>query len=328
MSIGGRYFPGHFSNASSQIPRRISTEAHPAVLGYNRQAMAHEAQLPLGTILSGRETPPRAIRPGPIRLGTSAFSADGWRGTFYPAGLKPVDFLGYYSTQFNTVEVDSTFYGIPSVATVRRWYSKTPPGFIFAAKVPQIITHEKLLKDAAEDLKQFLGVMDLLGEKLGPLLFQFPYFKKNTFAQPEDFFARLIPFLDTLPKGYRFAVEIRNKHFVCPAYVEALRERNLALALIDHPYMPSVSQLFQQCDPITADFTYVRWLGDRYAIEKVTEVWDRVVVDRTDGLSEWAKACQLILRRGVSIFAYANNHFAGHGPATIRQFEEIFGKLG
>ena len=284
--------------------------------------MADESQLPLGTILSRAP-----IRPGPIHLGTSAFSADGWRGTFYPAGLKPVDFLGYYATQFSTVEVDSTFYGIPSAATVKRWYSKTPPGFIFAAKVPQIITHEKLLKDAAEDLKQFLGVMDLLGEKLGPLLFQFPYFKKNTFAQPEEFLARLIPFLDTLPKGYRFAVEIRNKHFVCPAYVEALRERKIALALIDHPYMPSVSQLFEQCDPITADFTYIRWLGDRYAIETVTKVWDRVVVDRTDGLSEWAKACQLILRRGVSIFAYANNHFAGHGPATIRQFEEIFGNL-
>jgi uncharacterized protein YecE (DUF72 family) len=294
--------------------------------------MADEVQLPLGTIFSGEPTrpepiPPAPIRPGPIRLGTSAFTADGWQGTFYPAGLKPVDFLGYYATQFSTVEVDSTFYRIPSAAAVKRWYSVTPPGFIFAAKVPQIITHEKLLKDAAEDLKQFLGVMDLLGEKLGPLLFQFPYFKKDTFSQPDEFLARLIPFLDTLPQGYRFAVEIRNKHFVCPRYVEALRQRKIALALIDHPYMPFVSQLFQQCDPITADFTYVRWLGDRYAIEGVTKVWDKVVVDRTRELSEWAKACQLILRRGVNIFAYANNHFAGHGPATIRQFEEIFSKL-
>jgi len=289
--------------------------------------MADEVQLPLGTILSGEPTLPAPIRPGPIRLGTSAFTPDGWQGTFYPPGLKPVDFLGYYATQFNTVEVDSTFYRIPTAAMVKRWNSVTPPGFIFAAKVPQIITHEKLLKDAAEDLKQFLGVMDLLGEKLGPLLFQFPYFKKDTFAQPDEFLARLIPFLDTLPQGYRFAVEIRNKHFVCPPYVEALRERKIALALIDHPYMPFVSQLFQQCDPITADFTYIRWLGDRYAIESVTKVWNKVVVDRTRELSEWAKACQLILRRGVNIFAYANNHFAGHGPATIRQFEEIFSKL-
>jgi uncharacterized protein YecE (DUF72 family) len=278
--------------------------------------MADEAQIHPGT-----------IRLGTIRLGTSAFTADGWQGAFYPEGLKPIDFLGYYATQFGTVEVDSTFYRVPSASMVKRWYSVTPKDFIFAAKVPQIITHEKIMKDAADDLKQFLGVMDLLGEKLGPLVFQFPYFKKNAFAQPDEFLARLIPFLDTLPKGYRFVIEIRNKHFVCPAYVQALRERKIALALIDHPWMPFVSELFQKCDPITADFTYIRWLGDRYAIEKVTKVWDKVVVDRARALSEWAKACRLILCRGVSIFAYANNHFAGHGPATIRQFEGIFGNL-
>jgi uncharacterized protein YecE (DUF72 family) len=265
--------------------------------------------------------------PGTIHLGTSAFTADGWDGTFYPAGLKPADYLGYYATQFGTVEVDSTFYRIPSASMVKRWHSVTPKGFIFAAKVPQIITHEKVLKEAADELKQFLGVMDLLGEKLGPLLFQFPYFNKKAFAKPEEFLARLIPFLDTLPKGYRFAVEIRNKNFLVPEYVEALRSRHIALALIDHPWMPFVSELFQKIDPITADFTYIRWLGDRYGIEKVTKVWDKVVVDRTRALSEWAKACKLILRKGVNIFAYANNHYAGHGPATIRQFEEIFGKM-
>jgi uncharacterized protein YecE (DUF72 family) len=262
-----------------------------------------------------------------IHLGTSAFTAEGWEGTFYPPGLKPADYLGHYATQFGSVEVDSTFYRIPSAQMVKRWQAVTPKGFIFAAKVPQIITHEKVLKDAAAELKEFLGVMDLLGEKLGPLLFQFPYFNKKAFAKPEEFVERLIPFLDTLPKDRRFAVEIRNKNFLIPAYVEALRERKIAMALIDHPWMPFVSDLFQRFDPVTADFTYIRWLGDRYAIEKVTKTWDKVVVDRTRALSEWAKACKLILRRGVSIYAYANNHFAGHGPATVRQFEEIFEKI-
>jgi uncharacterized protein YecE (DUF72 family) len=262
-----------------------------------------------------------------IHLGTSAFTADGWEGTFYPAGLKPADYLAHYATQFGSVEVDSTFYRIPAPAIVKRWHSVTPKGFIFAAKVPQTITHEKVLKEAADELKQFLGVMDLLEEKLGPLLFQFPYFNKKAFAHPEEFLARLIPFLDTLPEGYRFAVEVRNKNFLTPEYVEALRERHIALALIDHPWMPPVAELFQRFDPITADFTYIRWLGDRYGIEKKTKVWDKVIVDRTRALSEWAKACKLILRRGVSIFAYANNHYAGHGPATVRKFEEIFEKI-
>jgi len=261
-----------------------------------------------------------------IHLGTSSFTAEGWEGAFYPEGCKPADYLAFYATQFGTVEIDSTFYRIPSPSMVRRWQTVTPKDFIFAAKVPQIITHEKILKDAAAELKQFLSVMDLLGDKLGPLLFQFPYFNKKAFAKPEEFLARLISFLDALPRGYRFAVEIRNKNFLIPAFVDALRKRQLALTLVDHPWMPFVSELFQKFDPITADFTYIRWLGDRYAIEKQTKVWDKVIVDRTRALSEWAKACKLVQRRGVSIFAYANNHFAGFAPATIRQFAEIFGK--
>jgi len=73
-----------------------------------------------------------------ILLGTSAFTADGWQGSFYPAGMKPADYLKFYSTKFQTVEVDSTFYGTPSASTVEKWYERTPPDFIFAAKIPQI----------------------------------------------------------------------------------------------------------------------------------------------------------------------------------------------
>jgi uncharacterized protein YecE (DUF72 family) len=112
------------------------------------------------------------MRQAAIRLGTSAFTAAGWPGSFYPDGLKPADYLSYYATQFDTVELDNTFYRTPSESTVRGWYSKTPPGFVFAAKVPQAITHEKVLVDCEKELAQFLKAMDLLGEKLGPLLFQ------------------------------------------------------------------------------------------------------------------------------------------------------------
>ena len=215
-----------------------------------------------------------------IRLGTSAFTAAGWPGTFYPQGLPERVYLSYYATQFDTVEVDSTFYRSPSLSTVKGWYSKTPPGFLFAAKVPRTITHEKVLRDCDEELDQFLKVMDALGEKLGPSLFQFGYFNKKAFAGVQDFLALLIPFLKKLPKGYRFAVEIRNKTWVTPQFVEALRSRGVALALIDQAWMPRPAQWFEKLDPITTDFTYVRWLGDRKSIEEQTKVWDKTIVDR------------------------------------------------
>jgi Protein of unknown function DUF72 len=80
-----------------------------------------------------------------LLLGTSAFTANGWPGTFYPAGMKPTDFLSYYANQFITVEIDSTYYATPSASIVTNWYERTPPDFIFAAKVPQVVTHEKVL---------------------------------------------------------------------------------------------------------------------------------------------------------------------------------------
>ena len=263
-----------------------------------------------------------------IRLGTSAFTAAGWESAFYPPGLKPSEYLGYYATQFDTVEVDSTFYHAPSVQTVEGWYRKTPPGFLFAAKAPQIITHEKVLLDCDEDLRQFLHAMDYLGEKLGPLLFQFRYFNKKAFPDVKEFLARLTPFLKKLPKGYRFAVEIRNKNWLVPALVEVLRERHVALALVDHVWMPRPRQLFQNFDPITADFAYVRWIGDRKGIEEKTKTWDKLILDRGPDLAEWVEVLKPVYKRKIQILAFANNHYAGYGPGTIEQFRELWQRKG
>src|SRR5450432_3073733 len=101
-----------------------------------------------------------------ILVGTSAFTADGWPGSFYPKGMKPADFLTYYSTKFNVVELDNTFYRIPPLSMVEGWNNKTPKGFTFAAKVPRTITHEKVLVDCEDDLRYFLNAMDNLGDKL------------------------------------------------------------------------------------------------------------------------------------------------------------------
>ncbi len=263
-----------------------------------------------------------------IHLGTSAFTAAGWDGSFYPEGMKPADYLTYYATKFDTVEVDSTFYRTPSVSTVRGWYEKTPKGFIIAAKVPQVITHEKVLKDCETEFKTFLNAMEILGEKLGPLLFQFGYFNKKAFIGVNDFLARLVPFMKKLPKGQKFAVEIRNKNWLVPQFIEALRDRGVALALVDQAWMPRPNVLFDKFDPITADFTYVRWLGDRKGIEESTKTWDRVIVDRSGELSEWVEILRKVHKRKIQIFAYANNHYAGHAPATVELFQDLWKSRG
>jgi len=259
-----------------------------------------------------------------ILLGTSAFTAAGWEGTFYPKGLPAKEQLTYYAQHFDAVEVDSTFYRTPSKSLVQGWANKTPSGFIFTAKVPQLITHEKVLVDCDAEFKQFLEAMDCLGDKLGPLLFQFGYFNRKAFLGVNDFLARLRPFLERLPKDHKFAVEIRNKNWIVPSFIEALRERGVALALIDQSWMPRPAQWFEKYDPITADFTYVRWLGDRKGIEEQTKIWDKVIVDRSAELSEWVEILGKVHKRKIQILAFANNHYAGYGPGTIEQFRELW----
>jgi uncharacterized protein YecE (DUF72 family) len=260
-----------------------------------------------------------------IRIGTSAFTAAGWSGSFYPKNLKPADYLPYYAQHFDAVEIDSTFYGTPRIGTVRGWDAKTPEGFLFAAKVPQEITHKKVLKDCDAEFKTFLTTMETLGEKLGPLLFQFGKFDKYSFKSLDDFLERLIPFLKKLPKDRKFAVEIRNKNWLVPKFVDLLREYGVALALIDQSWMPRPWELKDNLDLITADFTYVRWLGDRKGIEEMTKTWDKVIVDRQADLSEWVGLLKKVHERRIMILAFANNHFAGNGPATVELFRNLWG---
>jgi uncharacterized protein YecE (DUF72 family) len=210
--------------------------------------------------------------PGTVLLGTSAFTAAGWPGTFYPADMPPKDFLSFYTTRFQTVEVDSTYYRTPSVSVVNGWAERTPDNFIFALKVPQIVTHEKCLLDCELDFENFVDVAGNLGKKLGPMLLQFPYFNKAKFKSPAEFLARLKPFLKNLPRKKQFALEVRNKSWLAPPLVDLLKENNVALALIDQAWMPPIDQWFAKFDPITADFIYIRWLGGRKGIEQHTKV--------------------------------------------------------
>jgi uncharacterized protein YecE (DUF72 family) len=257
-----------------------------------------------------------------VYLGTSGFTAAGWVGSFYPAGLKAADYLSFYADHFETVEVDSTFYGCPSAQTVSGWAAKTPAGFVFSVKVPQSITHDKALVDCGVELEEFLGTMKILGEKLGPMVLQFPVFDKWKIRDRHEFTDRLIPFLKKLPSENRFAIEIRNKEWLDVELADLLREYKVALVLQDLSCMPKPMEI--KFDPITTDFAYVRWLGDRKEIERQTLSWDRVIVDRTQEMSEWVKYCYPVVRRGVKVFAYANNHYSGHAPDSVEQFRKLW----
>jgi uncharacterized protein YecE (DUF72 family) len=240
--------------------------------------------------------------------------------------MRPADYLAFYAEHFPTVEVDATFYACPSVQTVSNWAARTPEGFIFSVKIPQVITHEKALVNCDVDLAEFLKTMDSLGNKLGPIVFQFPSFNSSVFQDRHEFLDRLVPFLAKLPASYKFAIEIRNRNWLDAEFAELLRERKIALVLQDRSWMLPPKEL--KFDPITADWTYIRWLGDRKAIEQQTMTWDKTVVDRSAELNSWVDFCYQVRKRGVLIYAFANNHYSGHAPATIEQFRRIWQSKG
>jgi len=198
---------------------------------------------------------------------------------------------------------------------VRKWERDTPPGFVFSAKIPSVITHEKRLVDCDAEFLGFLKVMDLLGEKRGPLVFQFPYdFKPDQFETLEKF-------LQKLPSGFKFALEVRHKGWLTDRFYDLLRSKGVAFVVLDLVWMPKVAVK-------TADWSYVRFIGDRKGIEKQTQTWEKLIVDRTQELEEWAPRIQKLLDEGTIVWAYFNNHYAGHAPGSVDQFLEIMKKFG
>ena len=263
-----------------------------------------------------------------ILLGTSAFTADGWQGSFYPPGMKSRDFLSYYATQFPTVEVDSTFYGCPSASTVSNWSARTPQDFIFSVKVPQVITHEKSASRLRLRIRRVRENNGYPRPEAWPDGVQFPSFDKWKFPKQESFLSVLTPFLKKLPTDHKFVIEIRNKTWLDARFGDVLREHNVALALTDTSFMPRPWEMKEKFDMITADFCYVRWLGDRKGIEKLTTTWDKTVVDRTSDLKKWVDLLrEMVMNKKLrKLFAFANNHYAGHGPGTVKLFMDLWDK--
>lgn len=248
-----------------------------------------------------------------LRVGTSSWFHDSWKGSVYPPGSKPGQYLSHYARRFDTVEIDSTWYRSPSDKLVTKWLHDTPDGFVFSAKVPSVITHEKRLVGCEPELKEFLRVMDLLGPKRGPLVFQFPYdFKPDQF----DTLAR---FIAQLPTGFQFALEVRHKGWLTEKFYDLLRSRGIALVLLDLSWMPKLNLL-------TTDWTYVRFIGDRKKIEAQTTTWDKIIVDRAPEMADWTARIQKFLDDGVMTWAYFNNHYAGHAPGSVDLFLEFLEK--
>jgi uncharacterized protein YecE (DUF72 family) len=273
----------------------------------------------------------------PLRIGTSSWATADWRGPFYPAKSRPADYLAFYSQHFDTVECDATFYRIPSASTVDAWRARTPPGFVFAAKLPQEITHEHGLVGCEEPTRQFLEVMGRLGDRLGPILAQFPYVAKRAdaaeYATGEGFRRRLAAYLDAWPRERRLAVEVRNASWIAPPLLDLLRDRGVTLAYSAYYTMPGPERLFAGPDPQTTEDIYLRFIGDHKTMDalvarlkaegKRAAEWDSPALDRTEELTRWATALR---ERPVPVkgVAYFNNHYAGFAPDSARRFRDLF----
>ena len=252
--------------------------------------------------------------PARLRLGTQGWNYPAWVGPFYPAGTRPVHFLRTFTRAFDAVEIDSTFYAIPPVSTVRGWASRTPPEFTFTCKLPREITHEKRFVDAIDVLHAFTDRMRELGPRLGPILIQCgPDFSPSEM----DAFAAFLP---ALPPDLRFAVEFRQASWVRKGTLALLRRHGVALALSDGRWIPR-EWLLKLCEQPTADFAYLRWMGPDRAIVD----YSRLQVDRSAELDAWSRMIPVLQAHAREVFGFVNNHFAGHGPASVRMLQERLG---
>jgi uncharacterized protein YecE (DUF72 family) len=236
-----------------------------------------------------------------VRLGTSSWKFEDWKGVFYS---RTGDELAHYARFFNTVEIDSTWYATPSRRVVESWRNRVPEDFRFAAKVPRVITHDKALVDCEDELTAFLDTMEVLEDRLGPLLFQFP--PDWTAPQGEDALRQLLP---TLPSDRQFAMEFRHESWFHDRYAELLREYSIAWTLADVGHF--VPQVY-----VTAPFAYIRWLGNRY--DETLKPYNSIKKDREVEEEHWAHIIAELPVREV--WGYFNNHWAGYSPASAQAF--------
>jgi uncharacterized protein YecE (DUF72 family) len=228
------------------------------------------------------------------RIGCSGWNYAHWRnGVFYPPRLPAERWLEFYAQHFDTVEVNATFYRLPSASAVARWVEQTPRDFAFAVKGSRYLTHVKRLTDLGQGLERFYGAIDPLARspKLGPVLWQLP----PNFKRDDE---RLAGALAALPRG-RHAFEFRDASWFVPEVYELLREHGVALVIADRPEVHAF-----QSHELTADFTFVRFHhGTRGRRGNYSE----------SELEEWAQRFE-DWSRLAEIWAYFNNDWEGFAP--------------
>lgn len=246
----------------------------------------------------------RTIHPN-LWLGSAGWSYDDWEGAFYPHGTTSRARLTYYASQFRSVEIDSTFYGIPTLSAVQGWRERTPDDFVFAAKFPRSVTHEAGLVDCADDAIAFVERMTELGDKLGPLLIQLPP------SYDVGHMRHLAAFLEGLPDGLAYAVEVRHASWLTEAFADLLTKWNVALCL-------TCSGRLQRFWRVTSRFVYIRWLGRQNVLER----FDHEQIDRSEELDWWVPRIHHFIDYGGAVFGYVNNNYGGHSPATLRRLAD------
>ena len=240
-----------------------------------------------------------------IRVGCSGWQYKHWRGDFYPAELPMSRWFAHYALTFDTVEINNSFYRLPSADTFAKWRGQAPSHFLYAVKASRFLTHMKKLKDPEAPLARFLDNVAHLGPRLGPILYQLP---PRWPVNPE----RLEMFLRALPRGYRHTIEFRDASWYDERVYELLRRYEVALCL--HDMQGSASGKM-----VVGPFIYARFhfgtkkYGGRYP---------------DDRLDEWADWLAARAREGLHVFAYFNNDVGGHAPRdAVRLRQRIFERL-
>jgi uncharacterized protein YecE (DUF72 family) len=241
-----------------------------------------------------------------IHIGTSGWHYKHWLDdVFYPAGTPASRMFEFYAQHFDTVEINNSFYHLPSAKTFDNWRTSSPPGFLFAVKGSRFITHMKKLKDPRASSEKFFLVADRLGRKLGPILFQLPpRWKVNV--------ERLEEFLETLPKRHKYVIEIRDESWLVPEVYALLRRYKTAFCIHDFADMKIPHK-------ITANFTYIRFHGPTSV--KYFGSYS------TAQLREWAKRIEDWARRLSAIYIYFNNDPGGEAVRNALELKRLVSGL-
>jgi uncharacterized protein YecE (DUF72 family) len=230
-----------------------------------------------------------------IYVGTSGYSYKEWKGIFYPEKISPKDMLRFYSGRLSTVEINNTFYHMPTESVLTSWAEQVPAGFIFAFKAPQAITHFKRLKNVESEVEYFFRTLSVLGKQLGPVLFQFP---KSFHANP----ALLKDFLLLLPRTISFAFEFRSPSWLDRNVTDLLREKGCSLCTTDSEENPA-NEIVS-----TANWGYLRLRRPDYSDAE---------------LSGWAKT--ILSQKWDKVFLFFKHEDEAGGPEMAIRFRELAG---